>query len=237
MFTDFIKQFDHIAERVKATTLSTEPWDHLYVRNIFEEDFYEEMIKFPQWQETQLCLDANAQELGRQTTIFNTENNVYRNNLEEFNDKTNMLFHLLTDKFSETEYRDDYVTCTSNFWEDTNALVIQDIHTDAFFDTRFSLSGQFYLPPLNDQSQIDYGTSLYKYIGDDICKHSQQNEGLLHPSLVFEEHECYYENSLTVPFESNSALFTINKANTWHRAPRNIKPSDIRKSMMFRWKV
>ena len=237
MFTDFIKQFDHIANRVKAATISTEPWDHLYVRNIFEEDFYEEMIKFPQWRETQLCLDANAQTHGRETTIFNTKNSVYRNNLNEFNDKTNMLFHLLVDKFSVTDYQEEYVTCTSNFWEDTCVLSITDIHTDAFFDTRFSLSGQFYLPPLNDLSQIDYGTSLFKYTGDDISKHSHKNEGLPYPSLVFEEHECYYENCLTVPFEPNSALFTINKESTWHRAPNNIRPSDIRRSMMFRWKV
>lgn len=234
MFTDFIKQFDVIADKVKNAEILLDPWPHLFVQDVFDDEFYSKMLAFANWPEVTIDTKAVG-DMGRDEYFFDNECVDFRNQLAELNDQTNMLFHILAEKFSETEYTEDYVTCTTQLWIDDNNLNINDIHTDGFFDCKFSLSGQFYLP--DDTTQVEYGTSLYKYIGDDLSKHTTKEDGLAYPNSVPGEYQEYFENVKTLPFIPNSVLFTTNRPGTWHRAPINIRENDKRKSLMLRWKI
>jgi hypothetical protein len=234
MFTDFSKQFDRIVDKVKNTPIATDPWPHLFITDVFDSEFYSSVLKFYDWPEVKIGPYVSDYK-GRDEYIFNVNKVSYRNQLANFNDKTNMLFHALSAKFEETRYVDEFVTCTTQLWDDDNRLNINDIHTDQFFDCDFSLSGQFYLPA--DNTQVDYGTTLYNYLGDDLSKHTYMESGHTYPTSVLEEFEEYFGNAKTLPFIPNSVLFTTNNPGTWHRAPINIRENDKRKSLMLRWKI
>ena len=234
MFTDFIKQFDRIIEIVENTPIQNDPWPHLFIRNVFDEEFYSTILNFANWPE--VILDSNATgDKGRHEYFFNNQSLSYRNQVDSYNDQTNKLFHILADKFAESRYVSEFVTCTTQLWVDDNTLNINDIHTDGFFDCGFCISGQFYLPM--DKTQADYGTSLYNYLGYDLTKHSTKDDGLAYPNSVPFEFEQYYGNVKTLPFIPNSVLFTTNHPGTWHRAPTNIRENSKRKSLMLRWKI
>ena len=78
--------------------------------------------------------------------------------MEQF---TSNLFSLLSAKFEF--HTDALVPATTNFWEDTHLLSMDDVHVDAFYDTLFTINGQVYLPV--DINQKEYGTAMYEYIG------------------------------------------------------------------------
>ena len=58
MFTDFIKQFDVIADKVKNAEILLDPWPHLFVQDVFDDEFYSKMLAFANWPE--VTIDTKA---------------------------------------------------------------------------------------------------------------------------------------------------------------------------------
>ena len=227
MFTDFIDQFEHIIQRAKDSPVLTDPWPHMYITEVFTSDFYRQACEF----ENGRNLIRSTSE-GRTQTVFDIHSQYYQDHTEKFNDATSRLFDVLSAKFGY-EFKEK-IPCTTTHWIDTHKLGINDIHVDAFFDTKFTISGQIYLP--EDDSQRHYGTRLYKYIGDNIAEDAVQDSGADYPHIVHGDNDNF-KLVRTVPFMPNCMLVTTNEPNSWHQAPTNIANGDRRKSLMLRWKV
>ena len=220
MFTDIIHQFDHIKKRIEETPVIMDPWPHMFITEVFTPDYYRTICEFEQFDE----LERNI-EHGRIQHTFNQ----YDKDYEDF---TSKLFSLLSAKF---EYHTETpVPATTNFWTDTDKLSINDIHVDAFYDTLFTISGQVYLPV--DTSQRHYGTAMYEYIGDDLHRDAYQDEGTAHPHMARFGKLDKFKLIRRVPFYPNCMFVTTNNKDSWHKAP-HIEENDLRKSLMWRWKV
>jgi len=219
MFTDITKHYNHFRDRINEAVLLTDPWPHLYITEVFPAGFYRTVCEFENIEGIE-----PFEEEGRINYPYNGDS--------EYDDFTAKLFSLLAAKF---EYHTELpVPATTNFWTDTDKLLINDIHIDAFKDCTFTLSGQVYLPV--DTSQRHYGTILYSYEGNDIKQHARQDPGTAHPHTAHWEHKDKFKQVRTVPFMPNTMLVTTNHIHSWHQPPC-ILDGDIRKSLMWRWKV
>lgn len=220
MFTDITQQFEHIKKRIDETPVLTDPWPHMFITEVFTPDYYRTICEFEQFEE----LEA-IEEHGRIQYTFDKHH-------EEYEEFTSKLFSLLSAKF---EYHTELpVPATTNFWKDTDLLTINDIHVDAFYDTLFTISGQIYLPSNTDKKH--YGTALYKYEGNNIQKDAIQDEGTAHPHIAKHTSLDRFKLVRRVPFYPNCMFVTTNNKDSWHQAPY-IEKDDIRKSLMWRWKV
>ena len=220
MFTDITQQFNHIAQRIKDSEVILDPWPHMFITELFTPDYYRNVCEFEQFEQLEL-----SEENGRQQYTFNQYH-------EQYTEFTSKIFSLLSDKFGYSTQSS--VPATTNFWVDTDTLEINDIHIDAFFDTPFTISGQVYLP--KDMEQRQYGTALYKYIGNNLLDDAMQDEGTAHPHIAKPECVDKFQLVRRVPFYPNCMFVTTNNKDSWHQAPC-ISRGDVRKSLMWRWKV
>lgn len=220
MFTDITQQFKHIKQRIEEAEVLYDPWPHMFITELFTPDYYRTITEFEQFEELEL-----VEEHGRKQYTYNQYNEQY----EEF---TSNIFSLLSAKF---DYHTELpVPATTNFWTDTDCLEINDVHVDAFYDTLFTISGQVYLP--NSLEQRQYGTAMYKYVGNNLREHAIQDEGTAHPHIAKPDCLEHFQLVRRVPFYPNCMFVTTNNKDSWHQAP-SINEGDIRKSLMWRWKV
>ena len=229
MYTDIIKQFDHMNKRIEASEVIDYPWPHMYITEVFTPDFYRTVSEFS------MCdlLNKNS-EYNRDQYTWNTNLAEVMDNFKEYDSATNRLFHTIAKKFNK-DYDKEYVPCTTNFWADYKDLEINDIHIDAFYDTKFTISGQVYLP--EDTNYLKYGTRLFRYIGNEISCDAEQDPGTDFPHTVRPDNENKFELVKTIPYMPNCMLITTNDPGSWHQAPIDIDADYIRRSVMFRWKV
>ena len=103
-------------------------------------------------------------------------------------------------------HTDALVPATTNFWEDTHLLSIDDVHVDAFYDTLFTISGQVYLPV--DINQKEYGTAMYRYTGNNLSEDALQDEGTAHPHIATNLDN--FKLVGRVPFYPNCMFVTTN---------------------------
>ena len=218
MFTDITQQFEHIKKRIEEAPVLTDPWPHMFITEVFTPDFYRTVCEFDKFDGFDI-----TKEHGRIQHTYNEFNKEY----EQF---TSNLFSLLSAKFEF--HTDALVPATTNFWEDTHLLSIDDVHVDAFYDTLFTISGQVYLPV--DINQKEYGTAMYRYTGNNLSEDALQDEGTAHPHIATNLDNFKLVRRL--PFYPNCMFVTTNNKDSWHRAP-DIAEGDVRKSLMWRWKV
>lgn len=233
MFTDIIKQLDRVNEKIKQSELCTDPWPHMIINDVFDKDFYSQLLNFSEYSQLRL----GDTELGRnqyEPDVLN--NSKVASSLKDYNELTAKIFLTIADKFGVTDYNDRDVPATLMFWEDSHRLEIVDIHVDAFDDTEFTLSGQFYVPV--DNSLVECGTSLYKYTGDDIYRDAEIDDNMPVPHTVRSPDSLHlFEYVKKIPFLPNTLVITPNTQESWHSAPTNIPRGKKRNSIMMRWKV
>ena len=228
MYTAFIQSLNNMIYQVEQAEVFTKPWPHMYVNEVISKD-YRDWLDY----ESADNLVHYYDELGGRDDWVLTPEHVHSADLRLFNKLTDKLFYAIADKFGNDVQDAPEPTC--RFWKDTDKLLINDIHTDEFYDpTNFTISAMIYLP--KDNSQRHYGTRLYSYIGDDLTADAVQDEGMANPHMAHPDKEHKWKHELTVPFMPNTMFITTNGPGTWHQAPTNIAPGDVRESVMIRWK-
>ena len=223
MFTDIIKQFESITDSVKQSELQEVPFRHLFIREVISYDAYRSITELNAHNDLEMS-DLHGRKEYR--IIDNNDAWIWE-------EESNKLFQELCKKFRLGKVTDEQVGCTATFWEDSEQFTITDIHTDAFYDTDLTISCQIYLP--NDESQINLGTKLYRYVGDNIEEDANQDEGTKYPHQARHDKLDKFEHSRSVPFQPNSMFCTVNSKDGWHQAP--VITQGVRKSLMLRFKV
>ena len=221
MFTDIINQFENIAEAVKQSELQEVPFRHLFVREPIAYGGYRALTELDKHDDLSMTDEYGRKEYRINITDFDT-----------WEEESNKLFQELCKKLRLGKIADS-VPCTATFWEDSSEFNITDIHTDAFYDTDFTISCQIYLP--TDESQLNLGTKLYRYIGDNIKEDAKQDPGTKFPHQARQNKLHNFEHSRTAPFLPNCMIVTMSKPDSWHQAP--VITEGIRRSLMLRFKV
>ena len=228
MFTDIIKQFDHIIEAVKQTDVKQKPFKHLYVTEVLGVHEYRTITEFDTHDDLTCTDEYGRKEYDLDITDWNL-----------WEEKSHQLFEEICKKLKLGRPHADgrgvetKVPATIKFWSDSSQFKITDIHTDAFYDTDLTISCQIYLP--KDDSQYKLGTRLYRYIGDDIQQDANQDEGTKYPHQAKHDKLDKWEHRLTVPYRPNCMLVTVSTPDSWHQAP--VIENNTRNSLMLRFKV
>ena len=228
MFTDIIKQFDHIIKAVKQTDVKEMPFKHLYVAEVLKVDDYRTISEFDKHEDL-TCID----EYGRKEYDLNITD------WKQWEEQSHKLLEEICKKlklgrpYADIRGVETKVPATIKFWSDSKDLQITDIHTDAFYDTDLTVSCQIYLP--KDSSQTKLGTKLYNYIGEDITKDANQDEKTKYPHQAKHNRLDQWEWRLTVPFKPNCMLVTVSTPDSWHQAP--VIEEGVRNSLMLRYKI
>ena len=232
MLTDITNQFNHMINQVENSEVLNDPWPHMIVPEIIKTDDYRKFTEFDTAEG--LIQDPIELEVSNRIEYALDMDNESQADIRYFNKMANKFFHVVADKFS-LSFEGQEVLPTVRFWKDSNELLINDIHTDAFKDTVFTLSCLIYLP--KDMSQVAYGSKLYEYIGNNLAEHTVQDPGTTAPHIVKKDCEEHFKCVRTLPFRPNCMFIAPNFDSTWHQAPTNIAEGDFRNSLMMRWKV
>jgi len=228
MYTDFIQNLNNTIYKVEQSELLTAPWPHMFVAEPINQNYrtfleYADSVNIVHEHDVYGCRDEYVL----------TALDISTSDVRQFNKLMEKLFFAIAKKFGD-EVSEAPVPCVT-FWKDTDKLLINDIHTDQFFDpTYYTISAMIYLP--KDDSQRRYGTKLFTYIGDDIHTDAMQDEGMTQPHMAHKDKEHNWKHEVTVPFMPNTMFITTNAQGSWHQAPTNIAPGDVRESVMIRWK-
>jgi len=230
MYTVITNQIDHMIDRIENCEVLTDPWPHMFIPEVIRPDDYRAFTEFEQ-AEHLTCVRDELSERDEYSLGFDS---VADTVVRLYNKRMNKLFHVISDKFGLAKIEQE-ISPTVNFWKDTHKLLIDDIHIDAFHDTKLCISAMIYLP--KDLEQKDYGTLLYEYSGTDLNSHALKD-----PECdIYHQSNPEYLDEWTlkrrIPFLPNSMFITVNNPNSWHQAPTNIREGDVRKSCMIRWKV
>ena len=181
MYTDFIQQLNNIIYQVEQSELLESPWPHMYVKEpIKDYRMFTDYYKTPNEN-----LVSREEQDGRIEHVL-TPVDVTTSDLRHFNKLMDRLFHTIANKFGDDVQ--EAPEPTVNFWTDTNKLLINDIHTDEFFDpTSYTISAMIYLPL--DNTVKHYGTKLFTYIGDNINEDAVKDEGMHQPHMAHKDKE------------------------------------------------
>ena len=232
MLTDITNQFNHMINQVENSEVLNDPWPHMFVPEIIKTDDYRKFTEFDTAEG--LIQDLVELEVSNRIEYALDMDNESQADIRYFNKMANKFFHVVARKFG-LSFEGQEVLPTTRFWKDTSNLEINDIHIDAFYDTKFTISGQVYLP--EDTNYLKYGTRLFRYIGNEISCDAEQDPGTDFPHTVRPYNENKFELVKTIPYMPNCMLITTNDPGSWHQAPIDIDADYIRRSVMFRWKV
>ena len=137
MFTDIIKQFDHIIEAVKQTDVKQKPFKHLYVTEVLGVHEYRTITEFATHDDLTCTDEYGRKEYDLDITDWNL-----------WEEKSHQLFEEICKKLKLGRPHADgrgvetKVPATIKFWSDSSQFKITDIHTDAFYDTDLTISCQ-----------------------------------------------------------------------------------------------
>jgi len=228
MYTGFIQSLNNMIYQVEQSELLEEPWAHMYVKEpIKDYRMFTDYHKTPNEN-----LIGREEQDGRIEHVL-TPVDVTTSDLRHFNKLMDKLFHTIANKFGDDVQ--EAPDPTVNFWTDTNKLLINDIHTDEFFNpTSYTISAMIYLPL--DNTMKHYGTKLFTYIGDNINEDAVKDEGMNQPHMAHKDKEHLWKHEVTAPYLPNTMFITTNAKGSWHQAPTNIAEGDVRRSVMIRWK-
>jgi len=212
---------EHLIKKILNTTVDHMPFDHVFIENIFPDDFYEKLVKnLPNLSEYTAIKDTGTvgQNYSSERYIINFEQNTKFENIS-FTNLYNKLINVLTSKklfdtvsshfiksikkrvenFSEKEKEKFGL---SNFKFDLRAALVKDLtkyslgaHTDSI--SKY-ITFLFYLP--KDNSIQNIGTSLFK------PKKERENYNFHSNHYTDEETKEIFDEVKMCPFKQNSVL-------------------------------
>lgn len=225
---------DYIIKTINETVITTEPFDHKFIKNIFPNEYYKKLINnLPKKDEyvpinksgtvnknyaaERYMFDLNFDNIKKlnksQQEIFKKLINVFTS-VDFFNAVSNNFKEVIQKRISKFTDFEKKLIGEDKFEFSIQAMLVKDLqkyklgaHTDT---TKKFLTFLFYIP--QDLSQVELGTALYKpKNGVEI---QMGEKGNYHATV--EMTKDYFDVIGKVPFSPNSLLLFPRTNDTFH---------------------